>query len=309
VLCREGDTDSDSIYLLEGGVELHSPSSSMKRVLQAGTPDAYFPLGPGLPRPYTITATTAARIFRIDNAKLDRAVLLDEVSTTITRVHASGSAFTGDSEWLEQMLASPAFGTLARERVAMLLLKLEPLIAKTGEAVIRQGALGDYYYILKEGELTVSRKDAQGKVKLISKLKRGDVFGEEALLSGDPRNASIVAVRDSIVMRLAKKDFEELLKKPLITHVTVEEAQERMRRGAGLVDVRSAAEFQQGAIKGSVNIPITELRVRLTQLDPVCPYVLYCRNGVQSEVAAFLLRQRGFEVFVLRGGLGSLQRG
>jgi len=309
VVCREGDTDNDAIYLLDGGVEMRSRSSSMSRVLQAGTPDAFFPLSPGRPRPYTVTATTAARIFRIDNAKLDRAVLLDEVSTTITRVHEAGGAFAGGSEWLEEMLASPAFGTMARERVAMLLLKLEPMIVKTGEAVIRQGEAGEYYYILKEGELTVSRKDAQGKVKLVSKLKRGDVFGEEALLSGDPRNASIVAMRDSIVMRLARTDFEELLKKPLITYVTVEEAQERMRRGAGLVDVRSAVEYQQGAIKGSVNIPITELRVRLSQLDPVCPYVIYCRNGVQSEVAAFLLRQRGFEVVVLRGGLESLRRG
>jgi len=36
--------------------------------------------------------------------------------------------------------------------------------------------------------------------------------------------------------------------------------------------------------------------------------VIYCRNGAQSEVTAFLLRQRGFEAVVLRGGLESLQR-
>jgi CRP-like cAMP-binding protein len=306
VLCSEGDTDSDSIYLLEGGVELHSQSSSMKRVLQAGTPDAFFPLGPGLPRPYTITATTTARIFRIDNTKLDRAVLLDTVSTTIMRVHATGNAFSGDGEWLEQMLDNPAFSALPRGRVAMLLLKLEPISVKTGEAVIRQGALGDYYYIVKEGQLSVSRKNAQGKVNLVDRLKRGDVFGEEALLSGEPRNANIVAMSDGIVMRLSKADFEELLVKPLLTYVTVEEAQERLRRGARLVDVRSAAEFQQGALKGSVNIPIDELRTRLSQFDQVCPYVLYCRNGVQSEVAAFLLRQRGFDVAVLRNGLQSI---
>ena len=307
-LCREGGTDTDAIYLLEGGVELSSQSSSMKRVLQAGTPDAYFPLGPGMPRPYTIRATTAARVFRIDNSKLDRAVLLDEVSTTITRVHDSGNAFHGDSEWLEEMLVTPAFSTLARERVAMLLLKLEPLIVKAGAPVIRQGEEGDYYYIIKEGEFSVSRKNAQGKVTLVNKLKRGSVFGEEALLTGEPRNANIVAMSDGIVMRLAKADFVELLKKPLITYVTVEEAQERLRRGARLVDVRSAAEFQQGALKGSVNIPIAELRGRLSQLDTISPYVLYCRNGVQSEVAAFLLRQRGFEVAVLRNGLDSLRR-
>jgi len=307
VVCREGDTDNDAIYLLGGGMEMCSRSSSMTRVLQAGTPDALFPLAPGRPRPYTVTATTPARIFRIDNAKLDRAVLLDEVSTTITHVHDSGDAFSGDSQWLDEMLASPAFGALTRERVALLLLKLEPMVVRTGEAVIRQGEAGDYYYIVKEGQLTVSRKDPQGKVKLVNKLKRGSVFGEESLLSGDPRNASIVAMSDSIIMRLAKSDFEELLKKPLITYVTVDEAQEHMRRGAGLLDVRSAAEFQQGALKGSTNIPITELRVRLTQLDPVLPYVVYCRNGVQSEVAAFLLCQRGFEVVVLRDGLEALR--
>ena len=144
-VCVEGDTDNDSIYLLEGGVEMRSRSSSMSRVLQAGTPDAAFPVAPGRPRPYTATATTTARIFRIDNARLDRAVLLDEVSTTITRVHDSGSAFAGDSAWLDEMLATPAFSALARERVAMLLLKLEPIIAKTGEAVIRQGEAGEYY--------------------------------------------------------------------------------------------------------------------------------------------------------------------
>lgn len=307
-ICREGDTDNDAIYLLAGGVEMRSRTSSMSRILQAGTPDAGFPLSPGRPRPYTVTATTAARIFRIDNAMLERAVLLDEVSTTITHIHDAGSAFAGDNVWLEEMLASSAFSNLARERVAMLLLKLEPILVKAGEAVIRQGETGDYYYILKEGELTVARKDTQGKVKLVSKLKRGDVFGEEALLTGDPRNASIVAMRDSIVMRLTSADFEALLKKPLITHVTVEEAQERMRQGAGLLDVRSAAEFQQGSIKGSVNVPIDELRTRLTQLDPGHPYVIYCRNGVQSEVAAFLMRQREFEVVVLRNGLESLRR-
>ena len=235
-------------------------------------------------------------------------MLLDTVSTTITRVHASGNAFSGDNEWLEQMLDNPAFSALPRERVAMLLLKLEPVYVKTGEAIIRQGAVGDYYYIVKEGQFSVSRKNAQGKVILVDRLKSGDVFGEEALITGEPRNANIVAMSDGIVMRLAKTDFEELLAKPLITYVTVEEAQERLRRGARLVDVRSAAEFQQGALKGSVNIPIDELRSQLSQLDAVCPCVLYCRNGAQSEVAAFLLRQRGFDVAVLRNGLQSIVR-
>ena len=62
-------------------------------------------------------------------------------------------------------------------------------------------------------------------------------------------------------------------------------------------------------INGSENIPITELCARLTQLDPVCHDVDYRRNGVQSEVPAFLLCQRGIEAVVLRGGLESLRWG
>jgi signal-transduction protein with cAMP-binding, CBS, and nucleotidyltransferase domain len=46
LVCAEGDTDNDTIYLLEGGVEMRSRSSSMSRVLQAGTPDAAFPVSP-----------------------------------------------------------------------------------------------------------------------------------------------------------------------------------------------------------------------------------------------------------------------
>src|SRR4030067_435585 len=68
VVCREGDTDNDAIYLLDGGVEMRSRSSSMSRVLQAGTPAAFFPFSPGRPPPSTVTATTAARILRSAHA-------------------------------------------------------------------------------------------------------------------------------------------------------------------------------------------------------------------------------------------------
>jgi CRP-like cAMP-binding protein len=309
VVCRENDTDNDSIYLLEGGVEMKSHTTSMTRVLQGGTPDAFFPVAPGRPRPYTVTATTAAKLFRFNNAMLDRAVLLDEVSTTITRLHdTGGEGFAGDSEWLEEMIQNPAFRALPRERLALLMLKLEPCPVKAGDVVIKQGDPGDYYYIVKEGRLAVSRKEADGKVKLVSELGRGSVFGEEALLSGNPRNASIVALGDGLVMRLSRAAFEEMLKKPLLRYVMVAEAQAMLKAGASLIDVRPAEEFRQGSLKGSTNLPISELRARLGELDPQRPYVLICRNGTQSEAAAFLLGQRGYRVAVLHGGMQALPR-
>lgn len=307
VVCREGDTDNDSLYLLEGGVELKTHASSMTRVLQAGTPDAYFPVAPGRPRPYTVIATTSLKLFRVDNAALDRAVLLDEVSTTITRLHDTGGRdFAGDSEWLEEMMQNPAFARLPKERLSLLLLKLEPHAVKVGEAVIKQGDPGDYYYIVKDGRFAVARKDAQGKVQVLNELKRGAVFGEEALLMGEPRNASIVCLSDGLVMRLPRAEFDELLRKPLLQYVSVAEAQAMLKAGAGLLDVRPVEEYRQGSLKGSQHLPIGELRARLRELDPQRSYVLICRNGNQSEAAAFLLSQRGYRVAVLRGGMQAL---
>jgi CRP-like cAMP-binding protein len=306
VLCREGDTDNDALFLLEGGVELRSHSSSMTRVLMAGAPEAYFPLAPDRPRRYTAIATSPVRLFRVDNASLDRAVLLDEVSTTITRLRGQGSEqFAGDSAWIEEMMQNPAFQALPKERLALLLLKFEPCPVKAGDAVVRQGDPGDYYYVVKDGRFGVARKDEQGRIQVLNELKRGAVFGEEALLLDAPRNASIVALGDGLVMRLPRSEFEQLLKKPMLQYVSAAEARAMLKAGAGLLDVRTPEEYRHGSLKGSQNLPIEELRARLRELDPQRSYVLICRNGNQSEAAAFLLTQRGYQVAVLRGGLNA----
>lgn len=307
IVCREGDTDNNSMFLLEGGVELRSHASSMVRVLQAGTPDAFFPVAPGRPRPYTVIVTVPSKLFRVDNAMLDRAVLLDEVSTTITRLRdQDGERFAGDSEWLEEMMQNPAFRMLPKERLSLVLLRFEPRAVKAGEAVIRQGDPGDYYYVVKDGRFAVARKDEQGKVQVLSELKRGAVFGEEALLLDAPRNASIIALGDGLVMRLPRQEFEELLKKPMLQYVGTVELPALLRSGAGLLDVRPAPDYRQGSLPASQNLPISELRTRLRELDPQRAYVLVCRNGTQSEAAAFMLVQRGYRVAVLRGGLEAM---
>lgn len=305
-LFQEGGMDNDAIYLLEGGVQLQSRATTLTRALHAGAPEAFFPLAPGRPRPYTVTAVTPVRVFRVDNVWLDRALLLDEVTTTVTRLRSDGVQFTGDSEWIEEMLASPAFRRLPWKKLSQLLMRLEQIAVRAGEAVIRQSAPGDFYYIVKDGRFAVTRKDGQGKVSILSELKRGAVFGEEALIAGMPRNASVIALDDGVVLRLDKADFDGLLREPLLSYVTQDEAREMVQGGAMLVDVREPAEFQRGAVKGAVNIPLPELRRRVGELDIQRPCIVYCARGVQSEIAAFLLNQRGYSAHVLVGGMESL---
>lgn len=307
ILMEQGDTDNNALYLLEGGIELRSHGTTLSTVIQGGTDEAISPIAHSRPRQFTVKATTDVTIIKIDNARLDRMVVLDDLTTSVTQLHPLGAKkFAGDSEWLAEMLKNKAFSRLAETQLAPLVLKMEPVSVKAGDVVIKQGEEGKFYFVIKEGKINASRKEADGKVKILATLKNGDVFGEESLITGGDRNASIVAMNDGIVMKLAKDDFDQLLKEPLIAYVDKNGARELVSQGGKILDVRSAAEYKQGALKGSINIPVPELRAALKKLDTHIIYIVCCRTDIQSEVAAFVMSQRGFDARVLKGGLASL---
>lgn len=75
-----------------------------------------------------------------------------------------------------------------------------------------------------------------------------------------------------------------------------------------VVDVREPSEWDAGRIEGSVLIPLNHLMAgRAEGLEPDRPVVLVCRSGSRSEVAALLLRARGYEAHNLEGGLEAWQ--
>lgn len=69
-----------------------------------------------------------------------------------------------------------------------------------------------------------------------------------------------------------------------------------------LVDVRTETEHRNGAIPGSINIPVDELRDRLDELDPAKPVWVYCQVGLRGYTASRILAQKGFKVRNLTGG-------
>ncbi|XP_055709757.1 cGMP-dependent protein kinase 1 isoform X2 [Phlebotomus papatasi] len=64
---------------------------------------------------------------------------------------------------------------------------------KTGSYIIKQGERGDKFYIIRGGTVTVKKKDNEGRSVTVGVLKRGDYFGEKALLTEERRLASIIA--------------------------------------------------------------------------------------------------------------------
>ena len=70
--------------------------------------------------------------------------------------------------------------------------------------------------------------------------------------------------------------------------------------GLAVIDVRSAVEFGQGSIPGSINIPVDELRERMDEVPPAV--LVYCEVGMRGHTATMLLRESGIDAANLDGG-------
>jgi phage shock protein E len=82
---------------------------------------------------------------------------------------------------------------------------------------------------------------------------------------------------------------------------------EKILAGARVVDVRTPAEFADGSYPGSVNIPISVLAARMSELEPKdAPIVLYCASGARSGQGARMLKQAGFTDVINAGGLDDM---
>ena len=304
-LFKQGDRDNHSVFLLSGEVTLSSSDVALSRNVIAGTDEARYALAQLKPRQYTGIAKTPVTIARVDSTLLDRLLTWDQ-TTGYEVTEFDGSQ---DPEWMIRMLRSETFQKLPPSNINALFARFEPIEVKANQVIIRQGDPGDFYYIVKSGKASVSRKtDKTGKVSVVGQLSEGDGFGEEALLSGAPRNATVVMAAEGVLMRLTRKDFDELMREPLVKWVTLDQAKALAQQGAGLLDVRTEDEFRNGTVKGSMNLPLYLLRRKAPELDSKRQYVVLCQTGSRSCAAAFLLSQRGFEVSVLRGGLNGLAR-
>jgi phage shock protein E len=84
---------------------------------------------------------------------------------------------------------------------------------------------------------------------------------------------------------------------------------EKIAAGARIIDVRSVAEFKDGAYPGAINIPLSLIPLKMKELEPRdTPIVLYCASGARSGQASRLLKAAGFTDVVNAGGLDDMPR-
>lgn len=209
-------------------------------------------------------------------------------------------------DWMLTLLKSPIFKMLPPVNLQKILMMPEVRF-NAGEVIIKQGDQGDYFYIIKKGQCLISRKPAPNANDIkLGKLTDLEAFGEDALISGQPRNVTITAATDVSLMRLGKEQFLGLIKTPTLKYINYAEAENLLPYNAELIDVREPGEFAKHHLPHSSNVPFFSLRMQLKTINRQHPVIVVCKDGKTSETAAFILLAHNFDALVLRGGMDSL---
>lgn len=317
---QKGDSERKYYFLLNGDIELVTNDDTVLELISSGTERARHPIAHSIPRKVNARASSIVVLAcaipcdmleimltwdrpddynhnseEVDSDDMDEQDDLKELSLT--------SSDNGD--WMTTLLRSDLFKQMPASNIQAVMMKMQEICTQPEEVIFKQNDAGEYFYIIKEGECAVIRTlTSKDKVVRLASLGPGDAFGEESLISGKKRNASVVMLTKGRLMRLSKEDFLSFMNQPLLKYADIKEAlQMQLKEHAIWIDARLPNEYMQGHIKDSINIPLVSLRMKLAQMDSHKKYVIYCNDGTKSSAAAFLMASRGFNPFVLEKGL------
>ena len=210
-LVRQGEP-ADAFFLLRRGrcaVVENAPDGDESIIARLG-PGASFgelALLEGTPRTATVRAETAGEAFTVDAGAYHRIL-----AARLARPDLA------PAQWpLTQVWALPPFRSLDVAAASRLAAEGQWRRVGPGEDVIRQGDVGETFYVVQSGQLEVLRDGAA-----VATLRAGDHFGEIALLHDVPRTATVRALTPARLFALPRAAFDRVVRASFATPDTIE---------------------------------------------------------------------------------------
>lgn len=127
--------------------------------------------------------------------------------------HVSGpiSPRQYQDDLLTSMLQTFLGGAVAPATVAFLREHLQWVEVAGGETLVTQGEAADFLYFSISGRLRAYVRNEDGSQGILRDMARGQVIGEISMYTDEPRTATVIAIRDSVLVRLGRLEFHRLL--------------------------------------------------------------------------------------------------
>ena len=106
----------------------------------------------------------------------------------------------------------PLFGGLSDEDLQRVSLLVTEKHYPKESVVVSVTDPADALYVVAEGEVKVSLWSETGREIILSTLDQGSFFGEMSLIDGEPRSANITCIKDSLILRLGRREFLQVLR-------------------------------------------------------------------------------------------------
>ncbi|HIE01299.1 MAG TPA: cyclic nucleotide-binding domain-containing protein [Thiotrichaceae bacterium] len=208
------------------------------------------------------------------------------------------------SESIDHIRHSLAFQRLPLECVIGAFKSMKKIDVKKGDEIIRQGEQGERFYLIKSGRAEVwVLEEFEDEPEKVNELGKNESFGEQALLAEQPRSATVRMIEDGELLALEKQDFLKFFSQTMVREVDINVAKAMIDGGYQLIDVRFEEEYEALYIPEATLIPLNVFREGMENLSKDKQYVIHCRSGKRSRVAALLMSELGFDVVSMRGGI------
>ncbi|XP_056288963.1 cGMP-dependent protein kinase 1-like [Pseudoliparis swirei] len=194
---QEGD-DGSTVYVLEEGMVEVSKQGQKICSIGQGTVFGELAILYNCTRTATVTALTDIKLWAIDRHGFQTIMM----RTCLIKL----------SQYTDFLRSVPSFKELPEDVLSKLADVLEETHYSDSDYLIRQGATGDTFFIISEGQVKVTQQDSPGgEPQEVKTLRKGDWFGEQALKGEDVRSASLTAVGDVTCLVIDRELFTQLI--------------------------------------------------------------------------------------------------
>jgi len=302
LLFKRNVNTKERFYLVSGKVDICDDKFSVKTIESSAETPFFYPLDSSNPTIAAAITSSASTLLLVDSDRLDLVMTWSQAGDYLVEDLNEDGAVNNSDDWMSDLLQSNLFQKIPPSNIQQLFTSFKQENFRKGQEIIRQGDKGEHFYVLQQGTAQVYSRSEQGQEQPLATLSAGKFFGEEALISDSPRNASVKMITDGSCMKLDKASFNRLLKEPILNIVSAKKvkAMQLENPKIRIVDLRTQDEVKSEPLENVMHIPFSDLRQRIDSLDKDLTYITHAINGRRAELGAYLLNHAGFEALVMK---------